>query len=39
ACLEEIAFANGWLTKKELLIRSSLMSKNSYGQYLLQLIK
>ena len=39
ACLEEIAFANGWLTKKELLIRSELMSKNSYGQYLLQLIK
>ncbi|NVC92199.1 glucose-1-phosphate thymidylyltransferase RfbA [Vibrio natriegens] len=34
ACLEEIAFANGWLTRDELLQRAELMAKNSYGQYL-----
>ncbi|MBR9873082.1 MAG: glucose-1-phosphate thymidylyltransferase RfbA [Vibrionaceae bacterium] len=34
ACLEEIAFANGWLTRDELLLRAELMAKNSYGQYL-----
>ncbi|PWF73760.1 glucose-1-phosphate thymidylyltransferase [Vibrio sp. T9] len=34
ACLEEIAFSNGWLTRNELLQRAELMAKNSYGQYL-----
>ena len=34
ACLEEIAFHNGWLTKDELLTRAELLKKNSYGQYL-----
>ncbi len=34
ACLEEIAFHNGWLTKEELLSRAELLKKNSYGQYL-----
>ncbi len=34
ACLEEIAFSNGWLTRDELLQRAELMAKNSYGQYL-----
>lgn len=37
ACLEEIAFANGWLSKDDLRRIGSSMSKNEYGQYLLAL--
>ena len=36
ACLEEIAFHNGWLSKDRLLESGKLMAKNSYGQYLLE---
>jgi glucose-1-phosphate thymidylyltransferase len=39
ACLEEIAFNQGWLSKDDLVARGQLMSKNSYGQYLLSLVK
>ena len=39
ACLEEIAFNQDWLTKDDLVARGQLMSKNSYGQYLLSLVK
>ncbi len=39
ACLEEIAYNNGWLAKEEVLKQAALMSKNGYGQYLSQLIK
>lgn len=39
ACLEEISYNNGWLTKNDLLKLAKLMSKNGYGQYLSQLIK
>ena len=35
ACLEELAFNNGWLTKEALIKRGRELSKNSYGQYLL----
>jgi glucose-1-phosphate thymidylyltransferase len=38
ACLEEIAFNNGWLTKEQVAVRATLMAKNSYGQYLATLI-
>lgn len=38
ACLEEIAYNNGWLTKEQLQAIGESMSKNSYGQYLLRLI-
>lgn len=34
ACLEEIAFKNGWITKKQLLESADEMIKNEYGQYL-----
>lgn len=34
ACLEEIAFNNGWLTKEQLKSLAKPMLKNSYGQYL-----
>ncbi len=38
ACLEEIAYNNGWLTREQLQEIGESMSKNSYGQYLLRLI-
>ena len=38
ACLEEIAYNNGWLTKEEVQAAGELMRKNSYGQYLLDLV-
>jgi glucose-1-phosphate thymidylyltransferase len=34
ACLEEIAFNNGWLTIEQLKELAKPMMKNSYGQYL-----
>ena len=39
ACLEEIAYHNQWLSKKQLEEQGQQLSKNSYGQYLLDLIK
>jgi len=39
ACLEEIAFYNGWLSIDNLTQLASAMRKNSYGQYLLDLVK
>ena len=38
ACLEEIAYNNGWLNKSDLQKIGNELSKNSYGQYLLDLI-
>jgi glucose-1-phosphate thymidylyltransferase len=38
ACLEEIAFNNGWLSSKELKELAKPMMKNSYGRYLISLI-
>jgi glucose-1-phosphate thymidylyltransferase len=38
ACLEEIAWRNGWLTDEEVLSFSKPMLKNEYGQYLSRLI-
>ena len=39
ACLEEIAYNNGWLRKEELNEIGHRLSKSSYGRYLLALIK
>ncbi|QXC57400.1 glucose-1-phosphate thymidylyltransferase RfbA [Vibrio mimicus] len=39
ACLEEIAFNNGWLNQCQIYSQGQLLSKNSYGQYLLNLVK
>lgn len=39
ACLEEIAYNQGWLSKDKLLETANTMSKNSYGQYLRSLVK
>jgi glucose-1-phosphate thymidylyltransferase len=38
ACLEEIAFNNGWLSATEIAVLAKPMMKNSYGQYLMSLI-
>lgn len=37
ACLEEIAFHNGWLKREELLEIGLSLKKNGYGQYLISL--
>jgi len=37
ACLEEIAWRNGWLSTDELLTIAKPMMKNEYGQYLTRL--
>ena len=37
ACLEEIAFNQGWLSKEQLLQQASRLQKNSYGKYLMDL--
>lgn len=34
ACLEEIAYLNGWITKEQVLKVYDEMKKNQYGQYL-----
>ena len=38
ACLEEIAFRNGWITPEHLAAIARPMAKNPYGQYLLRLL-
>ncbi|EJG0972909.1 glucose-1-phosphate thymidylyltransferase RfbA [Vibrio parahaemolyticus] len=38
ACLEEIAFRNGWLSKEKLKEASQQLSKNDYGRYLSELL-
>ena len=37
ACLEEIAYQNGWLSREQVQDKGELLSKTDYGQYLLQL--
>ena len=39
ACLEEIAYRQGLLSREELIARGEALKKNSYGEYLLQLAK
>ena len=34
ACLEEIAYLNGWITREEVLNVYEILKKNQYGQYL-----
>lgn len=38
ACLEEIAWRNGWLSDQDLYSRAGLFVKTNYGAYLLKLI-
>jgi glucose-1-phosphate thymidylyltransferase len=37
ACLEEIGFRNGWLSRQNLLAQGGRLSKTGYGQYLLRI--
>ncbi|HON55301.1 MAG TPA: glucose-1-phosphate thymidylyltransferase RfbA [Bacteroidales bacterium] len=39
ACLEEIAYKNGWINDKKLIEIARPMIKNQYGQYLINLTK
>jgi glucose-1-phosphate thymidylyltransferase len=39
ACLEEIAWNNGWLSNEQVMQTAKALSKNSYGRYLVDLIK
>lgn len=34
ACMEEIAYLNGWITKEDVLAVYEVLKKNQYGQYL-----
>jgi glucose-1-phosphate thymidylyltransferase len=34
ACLEEIAYLNGWITREDVLKTYEILKKNQYGQYL-----
>ncbi|ENC6730783.1 glucose-1-phosphate thymidylyltransferase RfbA [Vibrio navarrensis] len=38
ACLEEIAWRNGWLSNEQVLSLAKPMMKNEYGQYLTRLV-
>ena len=39
ACLEEIAYNNKWILKEQVLEIAKPLSKNAYGQYLIDLVK
>ena len=39
ACLEEVAWNNGWLNREQVMQTAKALSKNGYGQYLMGLIK
>jgi len=39
ACLEEIAYNNGWIDKAKVLSIADTLSKNEYGVYLRELVK
>jgi glucose-1-phosphate thymidylyltransferase len=39
ACLEEIAWRNGWLSDEKVVSLAKPMLKNDYGQYLMSLVK
>ncbi len=37
ACLEEIAFSHGWISKDHLVLQGKALAKTGYGQYLLKI--
>jgi glucose-1-phosphate thymidylyltransferase len=38
ACLEEIAYRKGWLSKEQVIARAQLFQQNAYGKYLLDTV-
>lgn len=38
ACLEEIAYLNGWITREQVLWEYEELKKNQYGQYLMDVL-
>lgn len=38
ACLEEIAYLNGWISKEEVFEAYAVLKKNQYGRYLMDVI-
>jgi glucose-1-phosphate thymidylyltransferase len=38
ACLEEIAYLNGWISKEDVMKEYEVLKKNQYGQYLLDVL-
>ena len=38
ACLEEIGYLNGWITREDMLRTYEVMKKNQYGQYLMDVL-
>ncbi|MGN0361343.1 MAG: glucose-1-phosphate thymidylyltransferase RfbA [Bilifractor sp.] len=38
ACLEEIAYLNGWITREQVLKEYENLKKNQYGQYLMDVL-
>lgn len=38
ACLEEIAYLNGWITREQVLQAYEILNKNQYGQYLMDVL-
>ncbi len=38
ACLEEIAYRKGWLSKEQVIARAQLFQQNAYGKYLLETV-
>ena len=38
ACLEEIAYLNGWISREDVLRTYEVMKKNQYGQYLMDVL-
>ena len=39
ACLEEIAYLNGWIDKEQILKSYEVLKKNQYGEYLMDVIE
>jgi glucose-1-phosphate thymidylyltransferase len=39
ACLEEIGYHNGWLTREQLAAEGQALGRTGYGQYLLRLVE
>lgn len=39
ACLEEIAFHNGWITKERLAAEAKALAKTGYGQYMMKIVE